>query len=124
MLVTDAMPPVGADESDFVLAGKHISVRNGRCETGDGVLAGSALDMASAVRNSVAMLGIALEEAARMATTYPAQFLGLAASHGHIVAALHADFVEISPRGTILTTWIGGKNLGPPGLEPGTKGFA
>ena len=104
MLVTDAMPPVGADEADFVLAGKHITVRNGRCETDDGVLAGSALDMASAVRNTIAMLGVSLDEAARMAAAYPAEFLGLAASHGRIAAMLHADLVEMSPQGAVVTT--------------------
>ena len=108
MLVTDAMPPVGADEADFVLAGKRITTRNGRCETDDGVLAGSALDMASAVRNTVAMLGVPLDEAARMAATYPAQFLGLAASHGRIAAGLRADLVAIDDAGSVTRTWIGG----------------
>ena len=123
MLVTDAMPPVGADDSSFVLAGKRISVRNGRCETDDGVLAGSALDMAGAVRNAVAALGVTLDEAARMAATYPAQFLGLDATHGRIAAAQRADFVARNADGAIADVWIGGVNLGPPGLEPGTKGL-
>lgn len=108
MLVTDAMPPVGAADADFTLAGKRITTRNGRCETDDGVLAGSALDMASAVRNTVAMLGVPLAEAARMAAAYPARFLDLAASHGRIAPGLRADCVSIDAIGAVVATWIGG----------------
>ena len=59
MLVTDAMPPVGGSRGAFRLCGKDIVARDGRVATGDGVLAGSALDMASAVRNCVRLLGMA-----------------------------------------------------------------
>ena len=51
------------------LDGRTIVCRDGRCATADGVLAGSALDMAAAVRNSVGLLGLPLDEAARMAST-------------------------------------------------------
>src|SRR6195256_2290253 len=50
-LVTEAMPPVGGSRSEFRLGGKRIVVRDSRCVTADGTLAGAALDMASAVRN-------------------------------------------------------------------------
>src|SRR6185295_17388578 len=53
MLVTDAMPPVGGSRGAFRLYGKDIVARDGRVTTEDGVLAGSALDMAGAVRNCV-----------------------------------------------------------------------
>ena len=108
-LVTDAMPPVGADTPHYRLAGVEITCRGGRCETPDGVLAGSALDMAAAVRNSVAWLGVALPEAARMASAYPADFLGLAGERGRIAEGLRADFVEVDDAGTVLRTWIGGR---------------
>ena len=91
-LVTDAMPPVGAETDTYTLGGVTITCRNGRCETPDGVLAGSALDMATAVRNSIATLGVDLAEAVRMASTYPADFLGLA-SHGRIARGCRAEFV-------------------------------
>ena len=59
MLVSDAMPSVGGDKS-FIVAGEEISVSEGRCVNADGTLAGSDLDMASAVRNSVSMLRVDL----------------------------------------------------------------
>ncbi|HJW47054.1 MAG TPA: N-acetylglucosamine-6-phosphate deacetylase, partial [Lysobacter sp.] len=70
MLVTDAMPPVGGTREDFALYGVPMTCRDGKCTTADGTLAGSALDMASAVRNTV-KLGVPLEEACRMASAYP-----------------------------------------------------
>ena len=108
MLVTDAMPPVGAVSDTYVLAGATITCRDGRCETADGVLAGSALDMASAVRNTVATLGVALEEAARMASTYPADFLGLGGTHGRVAAGMRADLVELDAAFNVRRSWIGG----------------
>jgi N-acetylglucosamine-6-phosphate deacetylase len=58
------------------------------------VLAGSALDMMSAVRNSVATLGVDVAEAAWMASMYPADFLGLA-PQGRIAVGARAAFVVV-----------------------------
>ena len=57
LLVTDAMPPVGGSRSTFTLHGETVTVRDGRCVTNDGTLAGADLDMATAVRNCVRLLG-------------------------------------------------------------------
>ncbi|TCV92785.1 N-acetylglucosamine 6-phosphate deacetylase [Luteibacter rhizovicinus] len=108
MLVTDAMPPVGSDNPDFVLKGETITMRDGVCQTADGTLAGSALDMATAVRNTVEMVGVPLDEAARMASTYPAAFLGLEKTHGHIAAGYRADFVVMDDNFNVVETWISG----------------
>jgi len=108
LLVTDAMPPVGADHPDFVLNGETITAKDGICQTAQGTLAGSALDMATAVRNTVEMLGLPLDEAARMASTYPADFLGLGASHGRIAASYCADLVVMNDDYKITQSWIGG----------------
>jgi N-acetylglucosamine-6-phosphate deacetylase len=108
LLVTDAMPPVGADRPDYVLNGETIVVRDGICQTAQGVLAGSALDMASAVRNAVQLLGLPLEEAVRMASTYPAEFLGLGESRGRIAPGYRADLVVLDDEYHLQRSWIGG----------------
>ena len=54
---TDAMPPVGGQQSKFDLYGTEIQVVGGRCGRPDGTLAGSTLNMAAAIRNCVQMLG-------------------------------------------------------------------
>jgi N-acetylglucosamine-6-phosphate deacetylase len=57
LLVTDAMPPVGADDPSYVLYGETITAVDGVVRNAAGSLAGSALDMATAVRNTVQLLG-------------------------------------------------------------------
>lgn len=107
-LVTDAMPPVGADDPSYELYGETITARDGVVRNAAGSLAGSALDMATAVRNSVAMLGVSLEEAARMASAYPAQFLGIGDRYGRIAPGYHADLVALDGDLQVVDTWIGG----------------
>lgn len=109
LLVTDAMPPVGADDPGYVLYGETIVLRDGALRNAAGALAGSALDMATAVRNTVRMLGLALDEAARMASAYPADFLGLSATHGRIAPGYRADLVLLDDDLQVATTWIGGE---------------
>lgn len=108
MLVTDAMPPVGGRNTSFVLNGRAITVRDGRCAADDGTLAGAALDMASAVRNAVALLGVPLPEALKMASAHPAQFLGLD-ELGCIEPGRRADLVAFMPATLeVIATWVAG----------------
>ncbi|MEN4953473.1 N-acetylglucosamine-6-phosphate deacetylase [Stenotrophomonas sp. TWI819] len=109
MLVTDAMPPVGAADPSYVLYGEVITAVDGVVRNAAGSLAGSALDMATAVRNSVQLLGVSLAEAARMASTYPAQFLNLDDRYGHIAEGHHADLVLLDDALQVRSTWIAGQ---------------
>jgi N-acetylglucosamine-6-phosphate deacetylase len=109
MLVTDAMPPVGANGSAFTLYGDEITVRDGRCLRRDGTLAGSALDMASAVRNCVDLLGVPLTDALRFASSNPANFLGLGHSLGRLAPDYRADLVAFDPTSIeVVSTWVAG----------------
>nr|WP_083489687.1 N-acetylglucosamine-6-phosphate deacetylase [Stenotrophomonas ginsengisoli] len=107
-LVTDAMPPVGAQDPSYVLYGETITAVDGVVRNAAGALAGSALDMASAVRNAVSWLGVDLAEAARMASTYPAQLLGLDEFRGHIAEGCIADLVLLDTHLQVQRTWIAG----------------
>jgi N-acetylglucosamine-6-phosphate deacetylase len=109
VLVTDAMPPVGSDSHSYVLNGQTITARDGICQSDDGVLAGSALDMATGVRNLVHKLGLPLAEASRMASAYPAAWIGLDRAQGRLVAGQRADFVIMDDALVIKETWIGGQ---------------
>lgn len=111
VLVTDAMPPVGGTLATFTLNGDKISVRDGRCTRQDGRFAGSCLDMASAVRNCVRLLGVSLTDALRFASTHPAEFLGLDAKLGRIAPGLRADLVAIDPDDIqVHRTWVAGES--------------
>ena len=110
MLVTDAMPPVGGSASRFMLGGEAIQVRDGRCERKDGTLAGSALDMSSAVRNAVRLLDVPLVSALRFASTEPAEFLGLGHRLGRLAPGFRADMVALDPDSVrVLNTWVAGQ---------------
>ncbi len=108
MLVTDAMPSVGTDQSAFILQGKRIEVHDGVCTYEDGTLAGSDLDMATAFSNTVAITGLSPADVTAMSSMSAAAFLGLSATYGTLEAGKHADWVwldrDLRPRGT----WIGG----------------
>jgi N-acetylglucosamine-6-phosphate deacetylase len=108
MLVTDAMPIVGSAESTFVLQGRTIQVVDGICRDENGTLAGTALDMAAAVRNAVSLLGLDIVEAARMASEYPAEFLGLGDELGRIAPGHRANLVLMDDNLQVRKTWIEG----------------
>jgi N-acetylglucosamine-6-phosphate deacetylase len=105
-LVTDAMPTVGASRAEFQLAGRRISLRDGRLVTAEGTLAGAHLDMASAVRNAVILCGVALEHALAAATLTPAHFLGLEQERGALVSGARADLVALGPGLRVTACWI------------------
>ncbi|MEP6548763.1 MAG: N-acetylglucosamine-6-phosphate deacetylase [Gammaproteobacteria bacterium] len=109
MLVTDAMPTVGSSHTTFVLQGRTIQVVDGVCRDENGTLAGTALDMAAAVRNAVSMLGLDIASAARMASEYPAEFLGLGNELGHIAPGYRANLVLLDDKLHVQTTWIEGR---------------
>jgi N-acetylglucosamine-6-phosphate deacetylase len=107
MLVTDAMPPVGGSQKTFMLHGRQISLRQDRCVTADGTLAGAFLDMSTAVRNCVRLLGLSLEQALRLASVNPAAFLGLRV--GRLAPGYRADMVALDPEQVATQrTWIAG----------------
>jgi N-acetylglucosamine-6-phosphate deacetylase len=109
MLITDAMPPAGGTLSSFSLQGEPIVCDGGRCLRRDGTLAGTALDMATAVRNCVRLLGVPLELALRFASVHPASFLGLDHWLGHLTSGYRADIVALDPGSMEITgVWIAG----------------
>jgi N-acetylglucosamine-6-phosphate deacetylase len=110
MLVTDAMPPVGSPEPSFVLQGRTIHVKDGVCRDESGTLAGTGLDMATAVRNAVALLNLDLAEAARMASEYPAAFLGLDRELGRIAPGYRANLALLDDDLRVTRTWIEGSD--------------
>jgi N-acetylglucosamine-6-phosphate deacetylase len=109
MLVTDAMPPVGGQSPYFALNGEEMEARGHACRRKDGVLAGTALDMASAVRNCVRLLGMPLPTALGLASTEPARFLGVDDRLGYLAPEYRADMVALEPvEVRVLGTWLAG----------------
>lgn len=110
LLVSDAMPSLGASgQTEFQLQGRPVQLHEGRLQTADGTLAGAHLDLAGAVRHLVQSVGVALDEALRMASTWPAEAMGIGRERGSLRIGSRADFVwldeALEPRGT----WIAGE---------------
>lgn len=110
MLVTDAMPSVGMAEKSFMLQGQPIRVEDGVCVNADGMLAGSDLDMASAVRNAMAMLGVTAEAALRMASAHPSAFLRLDDRVGTIRPGMSASLIALDEAFEVTRSWIDGSD--------------
>lgn len=111
MLVTDAMSCVGTNEKEFLLYGKKIQVRDGSCFDENGTLAGSALDMASAVRNAHQKTNIPLGQCLQMASETPARFLGLDSKIGSLREGLDADLVLLNSDIEVLGVWQKGNKI-------------
>lgn len=109
MLVTDAMPSVGAPNKAFKLQGRPISVADNMCVDEHGRLAGSDIDMASAVRNAISMLGVELEQSLQMASRYPAEFLRLGHELGRIAPGYRANLALLDSKLDVVETWIDGR---------------
>ncbi|CAA0118512.1 N-acetylglucosamine-6-phosphate deacetylase [Halioglobus japonicus] len=108
ILVTDAMPTVGSERKSFELDGEIISASNGRLTNAEGTLAGSDLDMLSAVNNAARFAGLDWLEAVRMATVYPARALGLDGELGAIKPGYRASLLALDTRHNIRDSWIDG----------------
>ncbi|MGO2332092.1 MAG: N-acetylglucosamine-6-phosphate deacetylase [Pseudoalteromonas nigrifaciens] len=108
ILVTDAMATVGSEQDYFVLDNEVIKAVNGKCENAAGSLAGSALDMNTAVKNAALFAELDWQEAVRMATLYPAQALGLEQQIGLIKPGFNANFVALNTELDVQQVWTNG----------------
>jgi len=109
MLVTDAMAHVGCDKSALPFFDTVIQRDGDKLTIEDGTLAGSALDMASAVRNSHLYLGLPLADCLQMAALTPASYLGLEGSLGKLQPGYQADMVLLNDKLEVTNCWLAGK---------------
>ena len=109
VLVTDAMATVGSAITNFEFDGSKINLLDGSCRTESGHLAGSDLDMISAVRNAARFADIDSLEALRMASCYPAKALRVENSLGFIRPGYKANLVEIDDDLNLYRSWINGE---------------
>lgn len=111
LLVTDATAPAGAQIDQFLFAGKTIYCREGKCVDEQGVLSGSALTMIDAVKNSVLHLQIAIDEALRMATLYPARVIGVDGQLGAIKPGMIANLTLFTTEFKVVETIVNGESV-------------
>ena len=111
-LVTDAIAGAGLpNDTHFSLFGNDCVVTGGACWLGDGsALAGSSARMIDLVRRMVAVAGVPLPEAVRMATKTPARAMGWMAK-GALTEGMDADLVVLSPELEVVRTFCDGAAL-------------
>lgn len=108
-LVSDAMAPAASeDPKPFKLYNEEIRLENGRCINQENRLAGSAITLCDAVRLCVQEIGIELGAALRMASTYPAAFVGLDKKFGNLLPGYEADLVAIKETMALESVWVAG----------------
>lgn len=108
MLVSDAMATVGSRDSTMTLFDERIAVSGGALRTSAGTLAGAHLDLASAARNAMTLLGASREDALRMAGLTPAEFLRVDAHRGRIAPGARADMTLFGPDMDVRGVWVAG----------------
>ena len=107
-LVTDAMSTVGVETDEFMLNGRTVLRENGCLTISDGTLAGSDLDMMSAVRFCVTGCRQPLGRVLQMASRNPARMLGLE-KHGHFQKGARADILALTESLELSGVWLGGR---------------
>jgi N-acetylglucosamine-6-phosphate deacetylase len=107
VLVSDAVPLAGTEESHGDLGGMPVEVIGDRCTFAGGTLAGSLIGLDSAVANLVAS-GVGIPAAVRAASANPADLLELA-DRGRLAPGLRCDLALYRvARPAELCYWIGG----------------
>jgi N-acetylglucosamine-6-phosphate deacetylase len=99
VLVSDASPAAGAPSGAYAQAGSVVErTPEGRAQTADGLLFGSALMLDEAVRNWRGYVDISLAAALEAAAARPARSIGLA---GDLSTGTYADLVLMTEDGDV-----------------------
>lgn len=107
-LISDAMfanPP----RPSHALEDLVIQYHNGRYTNHEGKLAGSAITLLDAVRNCIRYVGLEPAEALRMASTVPAELIGMGSSLGKIQAGFIANLAVLADDLTVSEVMVNGQ---------------
>lgn len=107
-LVSDAMATSGSSVTSFELYGETVAVVDGALRNREGRIAGSSITLADAVRIAHQDVGLPLDACLRMASLYPASYIGESQDRGRIRAGYRADLVHLDDDLTVRGAWVGG----------------
>jgi N-acetylglucosamine-6-phosphate deacetylase len=108
ILITDSLPATGMPNGVYNVGGTTVHVKDGRCTTDTGVLAGSVLTLDRAVRKLQEFTGADLPTAVRLAWRNPARMLGLS---DDLILGADANFNVYDAHGRRQQTILRGKVL-------------
>ena len=93
ILVSDAMRAAGLNDGTYELGGQSVAVKEGAARLKDGSLAGSTLNLRTAVYNMVKYLDVLICDAVRMASLTPAAAINMDNKKGSIEIGKDADLI-------------------------------
>ena len=91
-LISDSIQATDIGDGEYVFGGLDIIVKDGTARTREGNLAGSTTNLFDGVRMAISM-GIPERDAVMMASTTPAELMGL--NKGRIEVGYDADFIIV-----------------------------
>ncbi|MDD5603324.1 MAG: N-acetylglucosamine-6-phosphate deacetylase [Eubacteriales bacterium] len=109
-LISDSMRCAGLSDGDYDLGGQEVFVRDGKAALKDGTIAGSSINVMTAVKMAVEF-GIKPEAALKSAAFIPAKAIGMADSTGRIAEGYCADLVLLDKDWNIIKVFIDGEAL-------------
>lgn len=98
VLITDSMEATGATDGEYSIAGQKVFVVDGKAVNAEGAIAGSTLDLHTALKNYMEFCDLTLEEALPAATANPAKMVKLDGVCGMIKEGLRADFIVLDTK--------------------------
>ncbi len=110
VLVTDSMAGIGLPPGVVKLGSHEVHLDGASARLADGTLAGSVLDMPSAIRNTMKFTGCSLDEAIQAASRTPAKVLS-DRSRGRLVPGARADLVILDADVRVMATVVDGKSV-------------
>lgn len=107
VLTTDALQAMGVGDGDYLFGGHHVTVKDGVARLKDGTLASSTVTMNQSLKFSTDF-GIPVVDTIQMATSTPADILGLP-ELGRVEVGYIADLVLVDDAFNVQKTWINGE---------------
>lgn len=111
ILVSDSMMAAGLEDGEYVLGGQKVFVKSGKPRLESGNIAGSTLDLRTAVYNMVKYLQVPINEAVKMASLNPAKAIGMNTELGSIEIGKMANLVLFDEDIDIKMVCLGGNLL-------------
>lgn len=108
IMISDAVSGAGLPDGEFVIDGNIRHIRDKVIRNAKGALAGSWCNLFEDVKRAISF-GIPREDAYYMASTTPAEYMGL--NKGKIAVGYDADFIVVTAEDELLHTVIGGKQF-------------
>ncbi len=106
--VSDAMRAAGLNDGIYELGGQKVTVEDEAARLDDGSLAGSTLNLRTAVYNMVKYLNVPIHEAVRTASLSPAEAIGADKNKGSIEIGKDADLILFDDELNISSVIVGG----------------